>query len=199
MVKAIFTSDFHLNKKLIEETIKIAEKEEVDVFINTGDFLSNDFANTLAKRIFDLGIKGYFVEGNWDSGLVIDAENVTLLKHSYEKYKNYYFFGTYEKVFLTYHDFLDITKEINNKKLVFLTHEPPRGILDEIWNGKHVGNEDYSKFDEIKKPLIHAFGHIHERNGFVKKETLYINSAMADIHKCYVVNLKTLEIKEFKI
>ncbi len=199
MVKALFTSDFHLNKKLIEETIRIAEKEEVDVFINTGDFLSNDFANLLAKKIDDLGIKGFFVEGNWDSGLNITSESVSLLKYTYEKYKGFYFFGTYEKVFLTYQDFLEMTKEINNKKLVFLTHEPPKGILDKVWNGKHVGNEEYTRFDEIKKPLVHGFGHIHERNGYLKKETLFINSAMADVHKCYMVDLKTLEIKTFMI
>ena len=196
-MKVLFTSDLHLKKNLVEGVMNVAIREEVDVVVNTGDFLSNEFANYFAKLIHENGIKGFFIEGNWDNGLSILYDSVNLLKYSFVKYKRYYFFGVYEKIILSYEDLLEITKGISGSKLIFLTHEPPRGILDKIWNNKNIGSEIYLKFDHIKKPLIHAFGHIHESNGHIKLgDTLYINAAMNDIPRCYTVHLPSLEIKE---
>ncbi len=198
-MKVLFSSDLHLRKELAEETIKIALREDVEVVVNTGDFLSSDFANYFAKLIHDSGMIGYFVEGNWDNNIEIKFDSVKVLRYTCEKYKRFYFFGVYEKVLLSYEDLLEITKHINNNKLIFLTHEPPYGILDIIWSGKSIGNEIYLKFDIIKQPKIHAFGHVHEGNGYLKKEnTLFINAAMNDIPFCYVVDLKNDEIKRIK-
>lgn len=64
-----------------------------------------------------------------------------------------------------------------------MCHGPPYGIRDRILDGTSVGcpilEENISK---RVKPLLMAFGHIHEDRGVSKKDnTLYINSAMCTV------------------
>jgi len=199
-MKVLFSSDLHLRKDLAERVVEVALEEGVEVILNTGDFLSSDFANYFAGLIHDNGMRGYFVEGNWDNNLDIRFDSVKVLRYTYEKYKRFYFFGVYEKILLSHEDLLEITKHIPSSNLIFLTHEPPYGILDVIWNGRNIGNEIYLKFDLVKKPKIHAFGHVHEGNGFIRRDnTLFINAAMNDMPFCYVVDLKSEEVKRIKV
>ena len=179
----------------LERTIK---KENVDLVINVGDFLSETYANKIADIIGDAGIRGIFVEGNWDNNLKIENKRVKKLSNDVYKIKGYYFYGVDEKVFWDEEDLIEKTKNIDNKKLIFLTHEPPRGVLDKIWSGASVGNVIYKRYVEIKKPLIHCFGHIHEANGIKRGETTFINAAMADIKRAYLVSLPSLKIKKIE-
>ena len=52
---------------------------------------------------------------------------------------------------------------------VMLTHGPPMGILDETSREEHVGCKHLRRAVERCKPQLHAFGHIHEGWGAVKK------------------------------
>jgi len=62
---------------------------------------------------------------------------------------------------------------------VLITHGPPRGILDEANRGVRVGCPYLlDRIMEIK-PLIHAFGHIHEAYGIVEQnEVTFINASI---------------------
>ena len=61
---------------------------------------------------------------------------------------------------------------------VLITHGPPLGILDKTRMGESVGCEELLKKVWEVKPKIHAFGHIHEGYGIVKKnEIVFINSS----------------------
>ena len=66
---------------------------------------------------------------------------------------------------------------------IVMCHGPPYGIRDRILDGTNVGcpilEENITK---RVKPLLMAFGHIHEDRGVSKKDnTLYINSAMCTV------------------
>jgi Icc-related predicted phosphoesterase len=77
---------------------------------------------------------------------------------------------------------------------VLITHGPPKNILDACRRG-HVGCEElYDRVMQVK-PMIHAFGHIHEGHGQAKvKGIQFINSAIMDgahfpLNKPIVYNL----------
>ncbi|MDP1666123.1 MAG: metallophosphatase domain-containing protein [Methylobacter sp.] len=64
---------------------------------------------------------------------------------------------------------------------VLITHGPPYGILDEIYNGERVGCQDLSDALERVKPKVHVFGHIHEGYGMLKQNgTTYVNASLCN-------------------
>ncbi|MGV3622101.1 MAG: metallophosphoesterase [Archangium sp.] len=48
---------------------------------------------------------------------------------------------------------------------VLVTHGPPHGYGDLVWNGERVGCEDLVRHLDRVKPKLHFFGHIHEDRG----------------------------------
>ena len=78
---------------------------------------------------------------------------------------------------------------------VLITHGPPLGILDKISRGPHVGCEQLLDGVRRIKPVIHAFGHVHEAYGTKAKEgTYYINASLVNekyqpVHQPVTVSL----------
>lgn len=71
---------------------------------------------------------------------------------------------------------------------ILVTHGPPNGILDEVYNmwdeGQHTGCEMLWRRILQVKPKIHIFGHIHEGAGsFQMADTEFINASQLD--ECY--------------
>ena len=61
---------------------------------------------------------------------------------------------------------------------VLITHGPPYGILDKTKRGEIAGCEELLKKIQKVKPKIHAFGHIHEGYGMIKRnKTVFINAS----------------------
>ena len=52
---------------------------------------------------------------------------------------------------------------------IMLTHGPPMGVLDETSRKEHVGCKHLRRAVERCKPRLHAFGHIHEAWGALRK------------------------------
>ena len=48
---------------------------------------------------------------------------------------------------------------------VLVTHGPPFGVLDRVWDGRRVGCEELARALERIRPRLHLFGHIHEAYG----------------------------------
>jgi Icc-related predicted phosphoesterase len=64
---------------------------------------------------------------------------------------------------------------------VLITHGPPYGVLDEIYNGKRVGCQDLQDALERVKPKVHVFGHIHEGYGVLERNgTTYVNASLCN-------------------
>ena len=66
---------------------------------------------------------------------------------------------------------------------VLLTHGPPKGVLDRVFLGMHVGSEALTRHVlERIKPRFHVFGHIHESYGVeVRESTTFINAAVCTL------------------
>ena len=67
---------------------------------------------------------------------------------------------------------------------ILVTHGPPRGVLDEIGNGRGVGSTNLQNevFGRLSQKLkVHCFGHIHEAAGHETREGIeFFNSAICD-------------------
>ena len=72
---------------------------------------------------------------------------------------------------------------------IFVTHGPPKGILD-VKNMQSVGSSALKKYVEIKKPKYHLFGHAHHSTGIYSNgNTIFINNSIVYVaHLGNVVN-----------
>ena len=191
-MKILCTSDFHRSDKLVKNVLNIIKTKNIDVYINAGDFLSNDFAKDFFKK---LKVKTFVVSGNWDWDMKYKGKYVSILEDQLEEYKGYHFFGV-NPDFADADYFTKMVKNVPKEKLIFISHSPPYNILDKMWNGAHIGFIEYNEFVKKNKPIIHVFGHIHEDNGIKKtKNTIYINAALAASNKAYIIDLPSKKIE----
>jgi Icc-related predicted phosphoesterase len=58
-----------------------------------------------------------------------------------------------------------IDKAKLDKFSIFVSHPPPKGVLDTVGGDVHVGSEAVRKAIDEKKPIIAICGHIHEHEG----------------------------------
>lgn len=68
---------------------------------------------------------------------------------------------------------------------VLLTHGPPFGILDECYDGRHVGCAALAGAVREINPTLHLFGHIHESYGRSRDPTgqagtTFVNACICD-------------------
>ena len=49
-----------------------------------------------------------------------------------------------------------------SRDFIFITHSPPLGCLDEMYNRQHVGSTSIRTFIETTRPSFVVCGHIHE-------------------------------------
>jgi len=65
---------------------------------------------------------------------------------------------------------------------VLVTHGPPLGVLDRVWDGRRVGCEELARAIGRIRPRVHLFGHIHEGYG-VRREggVLSINASSCNL------------------
>lgn len=62
--------------------------------------------------------------------------------------------------------------QIPNDTDILITHGPPKGVLDGLFDGTHVGCQHLLEAVQHRvKPRVHLFGHIHE--GYGKKYFMY--------------------------
>ncbi|NIO23080.1 MAG: hypothetical protein GTN38_03585 [Candidatus Aenigmarchaeota archaeon] len=193
-MKILCVADYHREKELADGVEKLAEKERVDVIINAGDFLSEDFA----KKVLDRAkVQTFVVRGNWDHELKTKSKNVKILENEVVEYKGYYFLGVdwgyYSRI-------QDLSKGIDPKKLIIITHDPPFDILDMSYFGSNAGVIELREAIERVKPTLHVFGHIHESAGVMKhKETLFVNAALPEFRKAAIVDLPSQKVKVFDV
>ena len=143
---------------------------------------------------------------NWLEGFQKKFNNIIILNNSMVNIENVKIWGS--PVTPWYHgdrwafnykkaDIGDIWELIPNNTDILVTHGPAFGILDEIFDGRHVGC--IQLLDKIKeiKPKYHICGHIHEGYGIVEQDdTIFINCSIVDVD--YYPTNKPIKIKYTK-
>lgn len=102
-------------------------------------------------------------------------------------------------------DALEHWKKVPEGIDVLITHGPPRGILDTLANGKHVGDTELIKAVARVKPRLHVFGHVHTGYGRTESDGIvYVNAALCNeqhwdykvVNKPIVVDVKELRVRK---
>ena len=196
-MKILCTADFHEEEKIADAVLKIIDKNKIDVFIGAGDFHTDTFTARFLKKI---KIKGFVVSGNWDY-VTFTNQYISAIDWGIEEFEGYHFFCVGNHFPLDFAKAAsDLTGNIDPEKLIFVTHYPPYGILDRLWNGRSVGYPEFLDFANQKKPILHVFGHIHEDTGVEKKgKTTFINCALASSRKAYIVTLPEKKVEEIDL
>lgn len=193
-MRILCVADYHRDKELAQNVEKLAEKEKVDIIINAGDFLSEDFAS---KVLDETKFRTFVVRGNWDYELQTKNKNVTILNNKSVKYKEYYFLGV---DYGYYSQIPKLSKGIDPQKLIIITHDPPYDMLDTSFFGSNAGLLDLRAAITDVKPILHVFGHIHEAAGYIKhNETLFVNASLPEYRKAAIVELPSQEVKVFDV
>ena len=193
-IRILCVSDYHRDKGMADNVEKLAAKEKVDVIINAGDFLSEEFA---AKTLGATQFRTFVVRGNWDRELSVSNRNVTVLLNEIAEYNGYFFLGVDWNY---YGQIPKLAKGIDPKKLVLITHDPPFDILDISYFGSNAGMPELREVVEAIKPVLHVFGHIHESAGVVKhRGTLFINAALPEYRKAAIVELPSQKVAVFDV
>ncbi len=83
----------------------------------------------------------------------------------------------------------------NCRGCIFLTHQPPFGILDEVPGGKHIGSRGIMDAVRMAKPPLVISGHVHEARGkLITDDTIFINPGPARDGYAAIVDLDAREV-----
>jgi len=193
-MKILCVSDYHRDKGIADKVEKLAAKEKVDVIVNAGDFLSEEFAR---KVLENTQFRTFVVCGNWDRELKISNKKVSFLINQIVAYKGFHFLGV---DWGHYSEIKKLAKGVAPDKLIVISHDPPYDILDVSYFGSNAGMPELREAMEHIKPAMHVFGHIHESAGFMMhRGTLYVNAALPEFRKAAVVELPQQKVKVFDV
>ena len=193
-MKVLCVADYHREEKFAKNVDELAKKEKVDVIVNAGDFVSEDFARKVLDRE---KVQTFVVKGNWDYDLRTKNKKVKILENEVVEYRGYYFLGVdwgfYARI-------PELANGIDPKKLVVITHDPPFDILDMSYFGNNAGIMELRAIITEVRPVLHVFGHIHEAAGYLKhKGTLFVNAALPEFRKAAIVELPSQKVEVFDV
>lgn len=187
-------SDTHLNHGSIV-------MPEGDILIHAGDFTYGGMEDEVTNFSEWLaGLKYQYkvvIAGNHEMEFEksesirnILTPHCIYLEHSYTVIEGIKIFGTpIQPVFygMAYNcedkERSVLFEEIPTDTDILITHSPPFGILDTIYNGTSVGDKLMRNLlNKSLKPKLHVFGHIHESYGKkVIGGTTFINAAICTL------------------
>ena len=82
------------------------------------------------------------------------------------------------------------------KGCIFVTHQPPYGLVDEVPVGKHIGSRGIREAMELAKAPIVISGHVHEARGYIFVEsTLVVNPGPAKDGYAAIIDLNTRKVE----
>ncbi|MEM3374147.1 MAG: metallophosphoesterase [Candidatus Woesearchaeota archaeon] len=190
-MKLLLFSDIHGDFKALTNLKK--ESKKADFVIAAGDISVMerniveilDFLNSFKKPIL-------LIHGNHENEfrlmeLTQMYKNLIFLHRGAHHFKEYVFLGyggdgfsTYDPEFLKVANFFKKELQTNkskNKKIIFITHQPPHNTGIDLLGNEPRGNKDYRRFIDEVKPHLVISGHLHENAGktHIIERTLFIN------------------------
>lgn len=188
-LKVLFTSDFHAQEDLKDAAVEEANNGDYDLFVNLGDFMSEEFAEELFDEV---EIAGVGCTGNRDmmfSQEFLDG-STPVYNFLEADIDNEY------KLILVGGDFPedvkqkieDLIENHDSDKVIIGTHYPPKRVGDRVHSGKRIGFDPFRELIIKHKPALWVNGHVHE--DFGERElmgTKVLNTAAESTGKAFAV------------
>ncbi|MCX8195686.1 MAG: metallophosphoesterase family protein [Acidilobaceae archaeon] len=189
-LRILHVSDVHC---VTENLSEVLSEESYDLVIASGDFECVDTAEALSSA----RAPAFAVTGNMDGpavyrklkalGLLLDGRVVS--------HQGFSLGGLGGLDVRTNAARLERELREHGRVEIFVSHHPPKGVLDEIYAGKHIGLEEVRKLVELASPRLHLFGHAHERRGHISLGgTTYVNAG--PLEEGYYMIIKFGEVVE---
>jgi Icc-related predicted phosphoesterase len=190
-LKILVTSDFHEKEDLKEAAIEEANSGGYDLFLNLGDYMSEEYAEDLFRRIEpaalgttgnrDMMFSSEFLEGeppvyNFLEADIDDEYKLILIGGDFPE-------DIKEKV-------KDLVEDYDSNKVIIGSHYPPHKLNDRIHSGKRIGFEQFRELIMRHKPALWANGHVHEDFGEDSLlDTTVLNAAAEETGKAFSVKI----------
>lgn len=190
-LKILVTSDFHAKEDLKEAAIEEANSGDYDLFINLGDFMTEEYAEELFEKV---EIPGVGCTGNRDmmfSEEFLDGPTPVynfLEADIDDEYKLILIGGDFpddikEKV-------RDLVEDHDSHKVLVGSHYPPKKLGDRVHSGKRIGFDQFRELIIKHKPALWMNGHVHEDFGENSlMGTKVLNAAAEETGKAFAVTM----------
>jgi Icc-related predicted phosphoesterase len=80
-----------------------------------------------------------------------------------------------------------------DESTMLVTHQPPRGVLDDGIDSQQMGSNEILKFVERCRPAWHLFGHVHSQYGWIDTS---VNGSYPEARKFLSIDTATADIQE---
>ncbi len=190
-LKILITSDFHEKEDLKQAAIEEANSGEYDLFINLGDYMSEEYAEELFEGIDSAAVG---TTGNRDMMFSEEFMNGSTPVYNFLEAD----IDDEYKLILIGGDFPDDVKrqveelleETESDKVIVGSHYPPYKLGDRIHSGRRIGFEQFRELIMKYKPALWMSGHVHEDFGeYSLMDTTVLNAAGEETGKAFAVTL----------
>lgn len=171
-MKILAFSDLHEEQAALESLARLAPSYDY-VFICGDISRSVSFAEDVLKFFPN----SFVIPGNWDNERVDETlsaskqwlhgkrvelgDGLNVVGFGYSAPTPFFTYGERSEEEI----YVQMSKLPIDRKTLLLLHSPPKGILDEVHLGRHIGSASILKIIDEKKPLAAFFGHAHEALG----------------------------------
>lgn len=190
-LKLLVTSDFHAKEDLKDAAVEEANNGDYDLFINLGDYMSEEYAEDLFEEI---EIAGIGCTGNRDMMFSEEFLDGSTPVYNFleadidDEYKLILIGGDFpedikEKI-------EGLIEDYDSDKVLIGSHYPPKKIGDRVRSGKRVGFDQFREILIRHKPALWMNGHVHEEFG--ERELMgvkVLNAAADESGKAYSVTI----------
>lgn len=183
-----------------------------DILVHSGDALNygnleelvkfknqlKDIKDNFKHIIFTPGNHDWIFEENFDLACTMlkeDIPNIHVLHNSSVEIDGVKFYGSSDQPEFCswafnkpFHELLHSYANIPDNVNVLITHCPPKGIRDFLYNGSTVGSSELNiHLPRLKQLKAHLFGHIHYAYGVSLIDGVqYSNAALCNEQYCSV-------------
>ncbi|HRS87633.1 MAG TPA: metallophosphoesterase family protein [Syntrophales bacterium] len=180
-------ADIHGRRERLARIAAVVGRHRPDVIVAAGDLEGELDHREVLGALTEGGIPVFVVPGNIDGpGLAAaldDFEGVVDLHLRTHRFRDVPFAGFGAAPFFSRAPgrrgdaaaLADLVEEGG----VFVTHVPPRGVLDRGFAGLRGGMRTLHEIVTTRRPAVHVFGHIHEGRGTAWiGDTLAVNCSL---------------------
>lgn len=202
-MKLLALADIHGSWNVLYMMEELSQEYEFDAVLIAGDITNFGPADFALEFLNHIEKPVLAVPGNCDPPDVIDAIEKSKAENLHDRtlvLGNHKFIGlggTNGRGFtmgITFSEDYAYSVFRNCKSCVFLTHQPPYGILDDVGD-RHIGSKGirYAVFEA--KPKLVVSGHVHEARGYkIIKEILFVNPGPARDGYAALINLQDMSV-----
>ncbi len=190
-LKILVSSDFHEKQDLKEAAIEEANSGDYDLFVNLGDFMTEEYA----EELFD-GVECAAVgcTGNRDMMFSEEFLNGKTPVYNFleadidDEYKLILIGGDFPEDIKEQIE--DLIEDFDSDKVIIGSHYPPHKLGDKIYSGKRIGFEQFREIIIKHKPALWMNGHVHEDFGKTSlMGTKVLNAAAEESGKAFSVTI----------